>query len=454
MKKLTILILLLSLSLFAGNYRDVSSRQANDALRLLNGVTNKFLQVRDSNGAVITTFDSSHVKLDSINEQIVVTQGDDYGVEFQNQVSVLGELIAGSDSYSVPIAWHCDEANTVGKTITGCTDITTIMRSDNGSYIGMFGGTTTGKYILVGSPETYEGAKVKYESTALVEPDNIQASFYESDALGWSISPLMATNANYPHEAHGDSIAVHNHESEQIFFGFNPLTRGEADTWEQTTFNINGVDYTYKFARLSVIAPITGDPLVEQIKLHTDRIEIENTGLFRYGTARTPIDLTYSIVKNDIADPSSQKVEYTPQFVADYDDNNLQGGRLDGFGVVILRTFGLDTSIPLVISMSYYPSTANTGIVEFILETSQVLDGYVYDGSEPYTTNVVYDTILSPSQYIRRSKNFVVPINKLESASGIVVNFSRDATAGNTPDTYDGNIIRTALKPYGYKWKD
>jgi len=396
----------------------------------------------------------SFKQVELLNDQVnVVVLGDDKGVEFKNQVSVLGEIVAGKDSYPVPIAYHCTLANTIGKTIINATDITSILQSDSLSAIGMFGGTNIGDYLLLGSPSVNEGAKVKYDSTGSVNPANILSEYYESDINGWKETTFMGTNSIYPYEADGWKIA--SHPVEQLFFGFNPLTRDQPDSWETTTFNINGVNQTYKWGRFRITSPIIEDPIVQQVKLHTDRIELEAAGLFKYGKARSPIQLFAGIentVPNSIIDPSNEVVEYTPTFNAKYSDNEFQSNRDDGFGVVVNRRFGLDTSVPLVVAVSYYVKGTSTGNISFSFRSSQVNDGYIYNGSNISENVTMIDNVLTNSNQVRRTIKALVSINKLESNSGIVIEVARLAS-GDISDTLNASIVITNVVVTGYCWK-
>ena len=266
----------------------------------------------------------------------------------------------------------------------------------------------------------------------------------------------MGTNSSFPYEAHGDQIATDNHTAEQIFFGFDPLARAQPTTWEAITFNINGQDHTYKWARFRVVTAITGDPQVEQIKLHTTRIEFEAAGIFKYGEARSPIQLlagVTSTVKNSLSDPANESVNYTPNFAAAFTDNEFADNAQDGFGVIVNRTFGLDTSVPLVVELSFYVKGVATGDVELTFETSQVIDGYVYDGTEPYDTHKEIVTIGTPANLVRQTFQTIVPINKLQANSGIVINVYRDAGGSNLNDTLAANIVITNVVVTGFAWK-
>lgn len=388
-----------------------------------------------------------------LDEVVVTPSGDDRGVTFLNQINVLGEMIAGVDSYPVPVAFHCTEANTTGSVITSATDVTSILQSDSGSSVGLFGGLSMGSYIMVGSPVSYEGVKVKYDSLVPLDSESISPEFYANSTLGWQSAGFMGTNSNYPYEANGDTIS--NHTSEQVFFGFNPLTRRDPSIWEMSELTINGVPMTYRWARFKVISTLAAQPIVEQIKLHSDRIEIEAGGIFRYGTSRRPVQLFAGIrsaTSNNNIDPINEVVAYTSSFSAKYVDNEFQNGRDDGFGVIVNRRFGLDTSVDLVVAVSFYIKGTATGDVKFNFNSSQVQDGYVYDGNNPSEISSVIETISTPQDGVRQTVRARVPIGKLQSNSAIVIEVAR-LSASDIEDTINASVIVTNVVVAGYIWK-
>lgn len=392
----------------------------------------------------------SYEQLMLLNDQIEVEDsGDDAGVNFVNQVSCEGEIIAGTDSYPVPIAFQCDIANTSGTTITDATDVTEILQSDSGSTTGFFGGTTAGSYILVGSSQIFEGAKVKYDTLDTVEPDNITTEYYQDSTNEWQSVSFMAVDNSYPFNSQSYNIALS--DTEQIYFGFNPLIRDEDSTWEQSTQNINGTDYTYYWARFRITSDITGDPIVEQAKLHTNRIEFEDLGIFKYGRARSPLYLNHIMVKNANSDPVDESVDYTPQYSAAFEDNELATNATDGFGVIVNRIWGLDTSVPLLLNLSFYVNGTATGDIYLNYEVSQVVDNFVYDGTEPYDSYTYTHTISTSQDLERFTIQLPCQINKLESNSAIVVNVYRDAT--DALDTLNASIVNTNISVTGYAWK-
>ena len=208
--------------------------------------------------------------------------GDDKGVAVKGgQVSVGApgegqEMVVGEgDSYPVTIAFHCTEANTTGLTITGATDVTEILQSDESSTTGLFDGVTAGNYILVGAVERFAGVKAKIDTAGTIEPDNVCGEYLEDNSPTWTDSKYMATDSNFPYTQRGNTLASVI-GSEQWRFGYDP-TAG-IPTWDTVTLNINGTDYTYRWARFRIETAITLDPIIQQIKLHTNRWECNADG--------------------------------------------------------------------------------------------------------------------------------------------------------------------------------
>ena len=387
-----------------------------------------------------------------------VKTGDDKGINVTNGQFSVGsneypnESIFGSgDSYPVPLAFHCDVSNTVGGVITSAIDITSVLESDTGSVTGLYGGVTAGKYLLVGSDYKFPGIKLKKTIMGNVEPQNI-VSEYLITGTTWGQVPFMATGSNYPYEQCGWN--TNTGLVQQINFGFNPLSLPMV--WEKATLNINGTNYEKYWGRFRIMADITADAIVEQIKLHTNRTEIENDGFIRmYGrarVARTLLSGVYNSVKNDLADPANEVVRYTDSYRADYVDNEFANNTIDGFGLIQGIDHGLDTSIPLVLGISYYVKGTMTGDVNFTVKASQVDDGFVYNGAEPYETTELIENVAVSSNLIRKTVQTTVMVNKLAVGDGIVIEVKRDATSGNPNDTLNGNIVITNVTLTGYFW--
>ena len=359
-------------------------------------------------------------------------------------------VFGGGDSYPAPIAFHCTEANTTGLTITGAINITDILQSDTGSTVGLYGGTEVGRFILVGSDYPYLGTKMKIADGGSVDPNNVRLESWIGDGVYNHVS-YMASNANYPHTQTGNSFG--NYPSEQWRFGFDPT---QPSTWAPLTLNINGVDITKYWGRMTVETPIVADPVIEQLKCHTSRAEINATGTLEFfGLARYPKTLQAGLqilTPNALIDPADESVTYGSGTTAKYVDNELQNNRDDGFLIIQGIQDGLDTSIPLFLNLSYYIKGTGTGDVVFDIDVYQVGDGFVYDGNAIPDTYSITDSILTDVNEVRRSVKFKLDAEKLMPGEAIVISIKRNGDT-NPADTHPDSVVMTYASLTGFFWR-
>lgn len=386
---------------------------------------------------------------------------DDDAVQFDAEIHVGSptnpkEMVVGEgDSYPVPMAFHVDLANISGSTITGAIDVSSGLQSDTGSAIPLFNGNTSGKILLVASDYTFGGAKVKMDTLGTVEPDNV-AIEYLRDTSNWIEAPFMVTDSKFPLTQKGQRIASCGSCSEQWRIGFNP---DELPTvWEKVTLNINGIDYTKYWGRFIIKSDITSDPQVEQMKLHTNRWECNEDGTTEYfGRARFPRTLIagmQNVTANKSLDPKETEVFYSSNVSAKYRENKFEFDKNNGFLLVQNIEDGMDTSIPLELSVSWYVEGTGTGNVNMHLDIFDVADGYSYDGTNiPRSFENTINEVNVDSNLIRQTTNIKFPVNKLTTEDGILIHLHRDSTVANPLDTLPHNIIITNIKLVGYFWR-
>jgi hypothetical protein len=403
---------------------------------------------------------------DLLSIMTVTAGGDDSGLAItsgQFSVGVPGNgresVFGGGDSYPVPIAYHFDYSNLSGTTITGATDISEELQSDSGgSTVGLFDGTTAGKAILVGSDVTFGGVKAKITTAGDIGlPDNILAQYMLNDTT-WVSAQFMVTDSSEPYEQRARMLATKDNSSEQWRFGFNPEYI-YSDVWQKVTLTINGSAITKYWALFRITSDITTDPVIEQLKLHTNRFEINADGFTEYfGRARYPRTLVHGInnvVTNASANPPNETVVYGDGVSALYSDNELANSAIDGFLIIQNIEEGMDTSIPLYLDVSWYVKGTNTGDVSLHANIFDVKDGFVYDGTAtPRESDEVITTIASDSNLVRKTTRLELPVHDLTPRDGaIVIDIHRDATGDNPNDTLSANIVVTNVKLTGYFWK-
>lgn len=399
----------------------------------------------------------------------VVLSGDDKGIKLLDGQMSIGEpgngnelVIGEGDSYPIgdnnSVAFHCDTANTTGLTITNAIEVTTELGSDEGSTAALFNGNTTGKYLLVGSDHPFGGVKAKIDTMATVEPANIIGQYLRDNLPSWISTPYMVTDANNINaigSQKGWNIATCDSCSEQWRFGFDPIDL--PTTWNKSIITINGIEYNRYWARFLITSDITGDPILEQLKLHTNRYEVNSDGTTEYfGRSRYSRVLQSgikSLTVNAAGSAQNENVNYTADIIATRTSNEFRNGFEDDALITQTIPVGLDTSIPLLLKISYYPISAVTGDVEFEADVVKVSDGFTYDGSATSTTYSAIDTITSPAALERKTTTVKVLVNELTDNDGIVIRLRRDATAGNADDTLASNIVLTHFELVGYFWK-
>ncbi len=394
----------------------------------------------------------------SENVSVVITDsGDDRGVHVvggELEVGTAGDpresVFGGGDSYPVPVAFHCDTGSTSGLTITGATNVTAALQSDSGSSTGLLGGTTAGKYLLVGSDYQFQGVKVKAVNSGDIEVDNLRLESWIGDGV-YNPVKLMASNANYPHNQYAHDIGTN--LNEQWRFGFDPTS---PSNWVPVTLNINGSNITKYWGRYVIESSIATDMTVEQLKCHTSRTELNATGTLEFfGLARYPKTLQAGLqvaTPNKLIDPADEDVAYGDGTTAKYKDNEFEANKDDGFLVIQGIENGLDTSIPLQLNLSYYVKGSETGNIVFDFDVYQVGDGFVYDGTAIPDQYSVTDTVSSDSNLVRRSASVQINAEHVKPGEALTISVKRKG-ATNPLDTVDDNIVITYVSLTGHFWR-
>jgi len=262
----------------------------------------------------------------------------------------------------------------------------------------------------------------------------------------------MATDADFPYTQKGNQLASCSSCSEQWRFGFNPLSLPV--TWAKVALTINGTVYTKYWARLRVTSAITLDPIMEQIKLHTNRFEINADGSTEYfGKSRYAKDIEVHKHTNALKNPVNENIEVGVGITEIRTDNEFKDDATDGFIISGKIPEGMDTSIPAQLEVEWYAKGTGTGDVELELETVGATPGFVYDGTAvPNASTPVITSVDNDNEVLQRS-TFLVDNSKGLPGDKIYGSIFRDASTGNLDDTFAGNIVVTGFRVIGYFWR-
>lgn len=400
------------------------------------------------------------------NEKVVLVfndSGDDAGVRVtEGQFTVENsEIIAGKDSYPVPIAFQYNTSTEVGGVISSAVNVTSQLQSDEGSIIDLFADNLAGDVILVGSTEPFYGAKFKFDSVGDINPDELTMEFYNTSDE-WQKVTFMTTESVMPYNSIGNTLGYSLTEHLRSSY---PLDPDYVTVWGLRTLNINGINYTRYWGRFRLISPLGIMPVVEQIKLHPSRIELNSSGIQEFfGLSRGCVTLQSGVrtfVENTTSSPLSQAVGYfqstiNGDVIAGYLENKFSNSAVDG--VIIVQPYCpyLDTSTPLLLEVSYYVDGIQTGDVELSVEYKVFGDGFVYNQSiQPDGVISVIDSVITPSSQIRRTVRFEIPVDSLttEGGGGVVIHLVRDATPANLDDTLAQDVVITNFSLVGRRWR-
>lgn len=418
---------------------------------------------RDSEGVYRNLSNLSLADLDDVITLIrdgyieITSEGDDKGLIMPNQLSIgtrfnPAELVVGDgDSYPVPIAFHFDYANLIGDTITGATDVTSIFQSDSLSTLGLFNGVTQGKCLLIGSDKPYGGVKCKVDTAGDIDIDSIKGEYLYDSGI-WIEAKYMVTDANEPFNRRGSKLATIDSISEQWRFGFDPDFI--PTPWNQVTLTINDIPYTRYWGLLRIVNPITIDPLIQQFKCHTNRWECNSQGITEYfGRSRYPRTLTEGlsdVINNALGSPSNENVVYSSTVSANYKDNEFRDGFDDGFIIPQTIVESLDTSIPLLIDLSFYVKGATGGVIDFLVDRYEIQNDFEYNTEHiPIPSLNSYN---SPAlkEGLRQTVRFKVSIDNIISG-GVLLHIRR--RGDSAIDTLSHNVVITNIHIVGHFWR-
>ena len=121
---------------------------------------------------------------------------------------------------------------------------------------------------------------------------------------------------------------------------------------------------TKYWVRIRITTNITSVATLEQMKLHTDRREINADGYPEYFGASRPertIDIPVNSFQAAGGSPANQDVAYGTNLIVGHVENNFQNAVTDQSGIAIRLPVDTDTSYELELDIEWMPSTTNTG---------------------------------------------------------------------------------------------
>jgi hypothetical protein len=366
---------------------------------------------------------------------------------------ILGELSVGSPGNPAESVFGEGDSHVRGMSVFRNTnleigawsDITTEMASKTGSTADAFSALTVGAALYIGGDEK-EFPNLKIDTTAAIVLGAGALVWEFSTGAGWTAFLLMAA----------DSVMPYNSYAQDVFgrIAFEQVRFGTQDMGTWATQAVNGVTKFWVRARV-ITAAITTAPTLQQIKLGTNRTEINADGVVEhYGTGELIKDLTWhQRLVNDLVGAASgnSNILLSPSITLSLIDNQFSNNNVDGVGGIVEVPEGLDTSRPLTMLFRWIP-TASPGNVEFSSNFAPVSIGDLLDGSLAETLQA--QVVAAPAVDTLVENSFDFDISSLTAGDLVAFSLFRDATGGNDPpDTLAGNVEIVMMHVEGTFWR-
>jgi len=294
----------------------------------------------------------------TVVSQAVNTKQGDQGID------VVGELHVGTHQFPRETCLGGGDSHTVDMHVFGATpalvftDNTAAASEDDGTTFSLFPGTAVNNAAYIGLSDTaipngFMGIKAVGFATAAVYGGATLLWEYWNGAA-WTAFTIMARQSGPDYLPRAQVGAFAFLEDQQIRFGMMP-------SW--TTNAVNGV--TAWWVRITVTAaPITTVPVLDQIKLHTSRLEVNGDGYVEFfGTARVRSRLPFGLADAQAANlsPGNQDIFVSDNLSCGRIENEFASAANDRIGFITALPDDCDTSMPVRFAWQWY-RTSNVTI--------------------------------------------------------------------------------------------
>lgn len=365
--------------------------------------------------------------------------------------SVHGELHVGSPTNPKESVFGGGDSHTTGMSVFTNTNLeigswadeTADAASFSGSTFTLFPGVASNNAIFIGGDQEFPGLKTATTAVLALGAGTINLEYW--DGATWVDLSYMVTDADIPYAQKGENP-----------FGFvqsDQIRFGETTGW--ATKVLNGENKYW--VRFTIGTAITTAPILEQVKLHTDRSEFNSDGqLEHFGCARPRVGL--SLRRKDFdgivgSTPRNQSIDFSTNINIDAERNDLNNNAVDSVGWTADVAEGIDTSLPVELEIKYAKDSAGSGNIELEVYITPAVDGDLLTGAltETVITPIVVAVPATADEL--DSQTISVDINAFKPGTVLAVALKRDATGGNADDTYAGGIYIVEVRGTARRWK-
>lgn len=223
------------------------------------------------------------------------------------------------------------------------------------------------------------------------------------------------------------------------------------------------------WVRIRIASAITTSPIIDTIKVHSHRTEINEDGYIEFfGNARpiAALPIAYGTFEAASSSPSNSDVYASDNLFAGRKENRFQNNTKDETGIAEIVPFELDTSCPIRTHLMYSGLSDVSGNVYWEITWGFIRPGDdIYTGTDGPTSITNQQEIVGTTSLINTTSyrklvqlNFDLSVPELitqrtngQSGDILFINIARDAS--NVLDTYSGDIAIVDMKFFYTKWK-
>ena len=347
---------------------------------------------------------------------------------------------------------------------TNLTDVTDAAKSTTGSTFG-FQNNALDEVIYMASDNfnnsqadyvKFFGFKVNVDTILTQGAGGIVCEYW--NGVSWTSFNFMVTQSDDPFLPKAQDIFQE--PSEQVRFNSDIGT-----DWTKNDPIISGTDRFW--VRLRLTGAVTQLPLLEKLKLHTNRFEINDAGWPEmFGKARSvgklPFDVNFFQAAN--SSPANQDVYLGDNLGVGRLENEFVDGATDRVGMNFYLPFDLDTSCPIRLRLTYITQGNSAGDINWNIRWSISTDGDSVFATAAQAPGAAPGEQLinlvdpAPTQFVQKTIEFDLDISdaisRRSGAFGDLIWVSIERLGGSGPDTHGDNVALVQLAPYYTKWCD
>ncbi len=152
--------------------------------------------------------------------------------------------------------------------------------------------------------------------------------------------------------------------------------------------------------------------------------------------------------------PKDQTIDFAVGMSGKLKKNKFENGKIDGYVTIATIPEGLDTSIPVILTVNYIVTDSSAGNLEAVIETAQIELGHKLDGT--HTVNSSEAGIIpieANGEEILRQFKILLHVNEMVPGEFLALTMKRDASATRIGDTYQGDVGIVSVSAIGHFWK-